>query len=162
MSIERVIVWNRTRSRAEALAATLNLPAEVEVADDLDAAVARADTISCATMTTSPILDGDSLRPGAHVDLIGAYRPDMREADDETLRRGRLFVDARETTIGEIGELMIPMASGALAETDVLADLRDLAAGAQGRRTDDEITVFKNGGGAHLDLMTAEFFLGRA
>ena len=80
----------------------------------------------------------------------------MREADDEVLRRGRLFVDARETTINHIGELMIPLAPGVITENDVLASLSELCQGHHpGREGDDEITVFKNGGGGHLDLMCA-------
>ncbi|MEM6441020.1 MAG: ornithine cyclodeaminase [Pseudomonadota bacterium] len=164
-SLRQVRVWNRGGPKAEALAARLSQAApalDIAAAPDLEAAAREADAISCATMTVEPILRGAWLKPGAHLDLIGAYRPDMREADDEALTRGRLFVDARETTIGEIGELMIPMAAGVIGEADVLADHRDLAAGAEGRRSADEITVFKNGGGAHLDLMTAGFFLDRA
>ena len=163
--LRQVRVWNRGAAKAEALAATLaaRMPdLDVAAAPDLEAAVRQADAVSCATMTVEPILRGAWLKPGAHLDLIGAYRPDMREADDEVFARGRLFVDARETTIGEIGELMIPMASGALSAEDVLADHRDLASGAAGRRSAEEITVFKNGGGAHLDLMTAGYFLDRA
>jgi len=97
---------------------------------------------------------GEWVQPGTHVDLIGAFRPDMREADDTLMRQAKLFVDARETTIGEIGELMIPMAAGVFTEDHVIADYRDLCAGAPGRQSPDEITVCKNGGGAHLDLMT--------
>ena len=80
----------------------------------------------------------------------------MREADDEALRRGRLFVDARETTINHIGELMIPLASGVISESDVLASLSELCQGDHpGRESDEEITIFKNGGGGHPDLMCA-------
>jgi hypothetical protein len=84
-------------------------------------------------MTTTPIIRGEWLRPGQHLDLIGAYRPDMREADDEVLRRGRLFVDARHTTIGHIGEVMIPMEAGVIGEEDILADYYDLSSGAFAR-----------------------------
>ena len=162
--LRRVRIWNRSPERAEALAARLGarLPVEVRAAPDLEAAVREADAISCATMATEPVIRGDWLAPGAHLDLIGAYRPDMREADDACLGRGRLFVDARETTVHEIGELMIPIAAGVIGEDAVVADLRDLAAGAEGRRSAEEITLFKNGGGAHLDLMTARFLLDRA
>jgi ornithine cyclodeaminase/alanine dehydrogenase-like protein (mu-crystallin family) len=128
--------------------------------DDLARAVNAADIVTCATMTTTPIIRGEWLRPGQHLDLIGAYRPDMREADDEVLRRGRLFVDARHTTIGHIGEVMIPMEAGVIGEEDILADYYDLSSGAFARRSVDEITVFKNGGGAHLDLMCARYILG--
>ena len=149
-------IWNRSPDRAKALAESHG----GEVAQDLEAAVAEADIVACATMSVAPILEGRWLRPGTHVDLIGAYRPDMREADDEVLRRGRIFVDSRETTIGHIGELKIPLANGVLSEDDVLADFYDGAAMA--RTGDDEITVFKNGGGAHLDLMVARYILNAA
>ena len=129
--------------------------AVLAVAGDLAAAVAGSGIVCCATMATTPVVRGDWLSPGTHLDLVGAYRPDMREADDRALLRGSLFVDARETTIGEIGELMIPMAAGVIDESAVRGDLYDLAAGAPGRRSDEEITIFKNGGGAHLDLMVA-------
>ena len=104
------------------------------------------------------LLDADEwLSPGTHLDLIGAYRPDMREVDDETLRRARLFVDSRATTLGHIGEIQIPLDQGVITSNDVLADFYDLPAGAYARQSDDEITVAKNGGGAHLDLMTAKY-----
>ncbi|ESR25559.1 ornithine cyclodeaminase family protein [Lutibaculum baratangense] len=156
-SIGHVRIWNRSAPRAEALAARLgDAGRQVEVAGDLAAAVGAADIVCVATMATEPIVKGAWLKPGTHLDLVGAYRPDMREADDEALRKGRLYVDARETTVHEIGELMIPLASGAIREDDVIADFFDLVGGAEGRRSDEEITVFKNGGGAHLDLMTAQ------
>jgi ornithine cyclodeaminase/alanine dehydrogenase-like protein (mu-crystallin family) len=102
---------------------------DTQVIDDLAAGVNAADVVTSATMTTTPILRGEWLRPGQHLDLIGAYRPDMREADDEVLRRGRLFVDARHTTIGHIGEVMIPMEAGVIGEEDILADYYDLSSG---------------------------------
>jgi ornithine cyclodeaminase len=83
----------------------------------------------------------------------------MREADDEALRRARLFVDSRDTTLHHIGELMKPLANGAFSESHVVADYYDLPKGSFARRSDDEITVAKNGGGAHLDLMTATYIL---
>ena len=109
-------------------------------------------------MSTEPVLRGAWLRPGQHVDLIGAYRPDMREADDEALRRSRIFVDSYETTIGHIGELKIPLAAGVISKTDVLADYYALD---RFERAPEDITLFKNGGGAHLDLMTCAYILDR-
>ena len=153
----RFLVWNRSRAAAEALAA--DWP-ETEVADDLAAAVAQADIVTCATMATAPVLRGDWLRPGQHVDLIGAYRPDMREADDTALARARVFVDSRETTLGHIGELKIPIEAGVIGEGDVVADYYDLPAGRFTRGSQGEITLFKNGGGAHLDLMVARYIEG--
>lgn len=149
-------VWARRPAAAAALAAR---HPGVGVAEDLPAAVARAEIVACATMARAPVLRGEWLRPGQHLDLIGAYTPEMREADDTALRRGRLFVDSRATTIGHIGEVTIPLASGVIAEADILGDLHDLVAGRAGRRSEDEITIFKNGGGAHLDLMTARMML---
>jgi len=160
-SISRIVLGNRTRSRAESLAERLSDTGRaVEIAGDIDAAVAEGDVVSVATMSRDPIIRGALLKPGAHLDLVGAYTPDMREADDEVFARGRLFVDARETTLHEIGELMIPLAAGVIKETDIQGDLFDLVPaegqdGGPGRRSAEEITVYKNGGGAHLDLMTA-------
>ncbi|WP_316014342.1 ornithine cyclodeaminase [Roseobacter sp. HKCCA0434] len=156
--IERITVWNRSPERAEALAARHS---HIRVADSLDAAVAEADIVATTTMSREPVLPGQALTPGTHVDLIGAFTDRMREADDATLRRGRIFVDSYDTTIEHIGELTIPLAEGTIARTDVLGDMRALVAGTAGRRSDDEITVFKNGGGAHLDLMVARLILDR-
>jgi ornithine cyclodeaminase len=127
--------------------------------DDLEAAVGRADIVTCATMATEPVLSGAWLRPGQHIDLIGAYRPDMREADDDALTRARVFVDSRDTTLGHIGELKIPLEAGVIGESHVVADYYDLPSGRFARRSQDEITLFKNGGGAHLDLMVARYIL---
>ena len=141
-------VWSRSRSSAEAM----GLP----VAGDLETAVRQADVICTATMATAPLIRGDWLQPGQHLDLIGAYKPGMREVDDTALARARLFVDSRATTIGHIGEIMEPLASGAITEADIIADYYDDPA-LFTRRSDDEITIAKNGGGAHLDLMTATY-----
>ena len=145
----RFTVWSRTRATAEAM----GLP----VADDLEAAVRTADVICTCTMATAPLIRGEWLQPGQHLDLIGAYRPDMREVDDAAMARARVFVDARATTLHHIGELIEPLKSGAIREADVLADFYDLASGAFRRGSEAEITIAKNGGGAHLDLMTASY-----
>ena len=144
----RFTVWSRSRATAEAM----GLP----VADDLEAAVKAADVICTATMATAPLIRGDWLQPGQHLDLIGAYKPDMREVDDAAMARARLFVDARATTLHHIGELMAPLKSGAITEADIIADFYDDPA-LYARRSADEITIAKNGGGAHLDLMTANY-----
>ena len=150
----RFKVWNRTRANATAMAEACD---GLAVADDLEAAVRAADIITAATMSTDPLIRGDWLRPGQHIDLIGAYRPDMREVDDTALQRARVFVDSFDTTVGHIGEIEIPLKSGALLLDDILGDLYELSAGTVGRRSNDEITIFKNGGGAHLDLMTSNY-----
>jgi ornithine cyclodeaminase len=130
---------------------------DMSVAGDLAGAVAAADVIVSATMTSEPLLHGAWLQPGQHVDLIGAYRPDMREVDDEAMRRARVFVDSFDTTLNHIGELIEPLKSGALKRDDIVADFYDLAAFQ--RHSEDEITIAKNGGGAHLDLMTSRYIL---
>lgn len=152
----RFLIWNRTGAKAQELADGF---AHVTAAGDLAEAVGQADIVSCATMSTEPVLNGAWLRPGTHVDLIGAYRPDMREADDAVLTRGRLFVDSLDTTVGHIGEIKDPIARGVIREADIVADYYDL--GAFARQSEDEITVFKNGGGAHLDLMVSRYVLDR-
>lgn len=150
----RFTVWNRTVSNAEKMAAAFP---GMQVATDLEAAVRAADIVTSATMSTEPVLHGDWFRPGQHIDLIGAYRPDMREADDEAMRRARVFVDSYDTTVGHIGEIRIPLETGAIARDDLIADY--YAPDRFARMSDDEITLFKNGGGAHLDLMTSRYIL---
>ncbi|MEX5730097.1 ornithine cyclodeaminase/alanine dehydrogenase-like protein (mu-crystallin family) [Rhodovulum iodosum] len=153
----RFTVWNRSAAGAQRLASAFP---DIEVAPDLEAAVRAADIVTSATMATAPLIMGDWLRPGQHIDLIGAFRPDMREADDAALKRARIFVDSRATTLDHIGELKIPLEAGAIGREDVVADYYDLPSGDFARRSDDEITLFKNGGGAHLDLMSGRYILG--
>lgn len=150
------MIWNRSNAAAAALAAEFP---DTRMVTDLAEAVAEADIVTSATMAQAPVIRGEWLRPGTHLDLIGAYRPDMREADDRALTRARIFVDSRETVLDHIGELKTPLAAGVIAREDVVADYYDLAAFE--RRSDEEITLFKNGGGAHLDLMTARHVLDR-
>ena len=150
-------VWNRTAAKAEALAA--DYPDTV-AAPDLEAAVRSSDVVTVATMSTGPVIRGAWLRPGTHLDLIGAYRIDMREADDEAITAGRLFVDSRDTVLGHIGEVQDPIDRGVIGPEAIVADFYDPAGFA--RESGDGITVFKNGGGAHLDLMTARWIMERA
>ncbi len=153
------LIWNRTYSKAEDVVRDLEKLHNIKAIKSLEDAVGQADIVSCATMSTEPVVRGEWLQAGQHVDLIGAYRPDMREVDDAALQRSRVFVDSRATTIGHIGELKIPIASGAFAEDDIQGEFYELVAGTAGRRSDEEITLFKNGGGAHLDLMTSKYIL---
>lgn len=157
--LTEIAIWARRPDRAEALVADLDLPGvEISVARDLADAAGRADIVATATMAREPVLKGEWIAPGTHVDLIGAFKADMREADDTLVSTGALFVDSRETTLGHIGELSIPIAAGVISEGDVRGDLYDLVPDpARGRRSAEEITIYKNGGGAHLDLMIAEW-----
>lgn len=154
--LERISIWSRNFDNAEKLARRTALKRlAISAVFDLAEAAGYADIIACATMAKEPVLRGEWVKPGCHVDLIGAFTPDMREADDALLQKSEIFVDCRETTIAHIGELMMPIQSGAIDKSDIRGDFYDLCTGSTGRSSDEAITVFKNGGGAHLDLLTA-------
>ena len=138
------------------------MDAEIAAIDDLDAALPEADVISCVTMATEPIVRGALLKPGAHVDLIGAYQPQMRESDDATIRRaGRIFLDTR-LFCERSGDIAEPLARGIITREGLVADLFDLCCGRhRGRKSAAEITVYKNSGGGHLDLFTARHLYAR-
>jgi len=150
----QIKVWNRTLPKAADLVASRP---GTQVAPDLEAAVRAADIIVTATMSSSPVIKGAWLRPGQHLNMIGAYRPDMREADDEALTRSQIYTDSFDTTLDHIGEFMIPLAAGTIKRSDVLADYYDL--NKFPAFDESQITLFKNGGGAHLDLMTSHHIL---
>ena len=155
-SLSNFMIWNRTHTKAEALAKKLRANGiNVKAVENLEAAVGQADIITTATMSTTPVLMGDWVKPGTHVDLIGAFRAEMREADDTLLQKAHICVDSRDTTMHHIGEIKIPLEEGIITKDDILADLYQLKQGVQIRTSKDDITIFKNGGGAHLDLMTA-------
>ncbi|WP_322096090.1 ornithine cyclodeaminase family protein [Pelagibius litoralis] len=154
--LDEISIWNRTATSAKTLAETVSGgPITIQAVTDLEVAVQEADIVATATMARAPVVLGDWLSPGTHLDLIGAFRADMRKVDDAALLRARLFVDNRDTTLDHIGELKIPLSEGVIAPTDILADLYDLSHGSPGRASPSDITIFKNGGGAHLDLMIA-------
>ncbi|KQU06091.1 ornithine cyclodeaminase family protein [Rhizobium sp. Leaf453] len=160
-AIRKVLIWNRNFAKAEALASELRKGGrEISAVSVLDDAVAQADIISCVTMATEPLIRGALLRPGTHVDLIGAYTPEMREADNDVVRRaGRLFVDTRNNSEGS-GDVAGPLAAGIITRTDIVADLFELCSGLNtGRRSPEEITVYKNVGGGHLDMFAAKHLL---
>lgn len=159
-SIKQVFIWNRTSEKAHALCRgelAQRFPhVSFEPVDSIEAIIPEADLICSATAATSPLIPGSLLKTGSHVDLIGAYTPEMREADDDCFRRASIFVDSRSTTIHHVGELMIPLANRVIDETDIKAELSDLCRKEYaGRNNASEITLFKNGGGGHLDLMVA-------
>jgi ornithine cyclodeaminase len=160
-SIRRVLIWNRTVDRAVALSKKLQQEGiDAEPTPNLDAATSGADIITTCTRSHEPLIKGANLRPGTHLDLVGGYTPQTREADDEAAQNARVFVDRRESAFEGVGDILQPIANGAIKETDVLGDLYDLAAGkVAGRRSPDDITFFKNAGGGHLDLMTCETVL---
>jgi ornithine cyclodeaminase len=154
--ITRVMLWNRTRSRAIATAFALaNAGIETEVADDLEAAVRDADIVSCATLAAEPLILGKWLGKGMHVDLVGGFTPKMREADDAAIKKARLFVDTR-TALKEAGDLVGPLKRKVITTAKILGDLGELCRGdVKGRKKADEITLFKSVGTAVEDLAAA-------
>lgn len=162
-SIERVTIWNRTHAKAEALAAAAPVEGVTfEATNDIEAACRAADIVTTATAAEAPLVLGDWLRPGQHLDLVGGYKPEMREADTEAFERARVFVDARETTVGICGDLLDPVKEGRFSADRIEGDLFDLCRnGLPSPRAAGDITLFKNGGGGHLDLMTASYYVDR-
>jgi ornithine cyclodeaminase len=157
--IEHVSIWSRTAEHARSTADACRrdgVPAQAIV--DLAPAIAKADVVSCATLSTAPLVRGEWLRPGTHLDLVGAFTKEMRETDDAVMQRaGLIVVDDRKAALAEGGDVVQPLASGAIAPDRIAAELRDLARGAHsGRTSDDQITVFKSVGFALEDLAAAE------
>jgi ornithine cyclodeaminase len=158
-----VLIWGRDPEKAAKLAKRLDRrDFKVEATADLAAAVKGADIVSCATLSTRPLIKGAWLRPGQHLDLVGAFRPDMRESDDGAVRRARVFVDTREGALSEAGDIVQAVASGALDPEDVAGDLFELTRGERaGRRFYDQITLFKSVGTALEDLAAAQLAVER-
>ena len=153
--IREVTVWNHRPEGARALAARLaseGFAARAE--EDLEAAIGQADIVSAATLSSAPLIRGAWLRPGQHVDLVGAFNMTMREADDLALQRARVFVDTPDA-LHEGGDVAQAIRDGALSKSAVVADLAALARGAPGRGDDDEITLFKSVGASIEDLAAA-------
>jgi alanine dehydrogenase len=156
-SITEVTLWNRTRGRAELLADRLRGSGlAVTITEDLAGAVRSADIVSCATLAIEPLVLGAWLKAGAHVDLVGGFTPQMREADDEALRRAQIYVDTRAGACREAGDIVDPIRRGVITENEVRGDLLELCRGsANGRQAADEITLFKSVGNALEDLAAA-------
>ena len=155
--IERVLVWGRHADRAKRTAATLvarGVPAEAAI--DLAAALAQADIVSCATTAREPIVRGAFVRAGTHVDLVGAFTPEMRESDDDLVARAEVFVDTYAGALKEAGDLVQPIAGGAFGRGHVRAELAELVADPRrGRSARDAVTLFKSVGTALEDLCAA-------
>lgn len=155
-AIREVLLWNRTPSKLADIQADLKgKDIQVQLVDDLDAAVARADIITAATSAATPLIRGEFVRPGTHVDLVGGYRPDMREADSAVFKGARIFVDDRQSALAS-GDLQIPILAQVIRNEDIEGDLFDLCSRGSFTRSADERTVYKNAGGAHLDLIISQ------
>ena len=156
-SIREVLLWNRTPSRLEAARSALDARnIRVSIVEDLDAAVARADIITAATSTSTPVIRGECIRPGTHVDLVGGYRADMQEADCDVFRGARIFVDDRQNAV-QAGDIQNPLKAGVIRESDIEGDLFDLCRMPTFHRSAGDRTVYKNAGGAHLDLIVSQY-----
>ena len=155
--IREITLWNRSPDRARVLAGMLAARGlNVSIAGDLEAAVRRADIVSAATISAEPLIRGDWLAPGTHVDCVGAYKPSMRETDDAVVRRARIYVDTRPGAFAEAGDIVQPLQAGVIGKEAVLGDLFDLSRGTvAGRQTPEEITFFKSVGAAIEDLAAA-------
>ena len=159
--VTAVCIWGRRKEAAEKLAAMLATSSfSVTVAHNLEEAVGQADVISCATLAIDPLIEGRWLLPGQHLDLVGAFRPDMREADSEAVSRADVYVDTRAGSMSEAGEIVQAINDGSIQESHIKGELRDLVSGTAGGRTSDEtITLFKSVGTAIEDLAAAELAL---
>ncbi|MBR0706687.1 ornithine cyclodeaminase family protein [Bradyrhizobium liaoningense] len=160
--IERVLVWGRNSERARGFADTFSRQGfAAEPVADLTEALARADIVSCATTSTEPIVLGRYLRPGTHLDLVGAFTPNMRESDDEAICRSRVFVDTYGGALAEAGDLLQPIAAHRWQADKICGDLHELTSGARpGRLDESEITIFKSVGAASEDLAAASLLVG--
>lgn len=159
--IETITVWGRDPEKSQHTLSTLaqaGLPEDIhlQLAHELSAATMQADIICCATTSKVPLVRLSCVKPGTHIDLVGGFRPDMREADDELIAGARIFVDTFDGALAEAGDLVQPLNAGRISRDHILAELADLATGRhQGRRNGEEITVFKSVGTAIEDLCAA-------
>ena len=153
--ISKVLVWGRNQKKAEKVRAVMAHEVAIEVVQTIEGGMKQADIVSCATLSSEALILGQYFQPRQHIDLVGSFKPDMREADDEAISKSRLFVDT-EIALKESGDLVIPLANGVMTEKDVQANLFDLCSGAKaGRKTKEEITLFKSVGHALEDLVAA-------
>ncbi|MBC7183711.1 ornithine cyclodeaminase [Marinobacter guineae] len=154
--IRRVRVWGRNPDKATALADKFRDRFDCEAVTDLETAAPQADIISCATLSTEPLIRGEWLRPGSHLDLVGAFRPSMRETDSQCLARSQVFVDTYAGALGEAGDILQAIDEGVFSKADLQAELAELLRGEKpGRTSDDAITLFKSVGASLEDLAAA-------
>ncbi len=160
--IKEVMVWGRNHDRAQAICDGLSLDrVTCKPVDSIEASMARADIISVATLSQEPLVFGKWMKAGQHLDLVGAYRPDIREADDEAIRIASVFID-HEGATRETGDVVIPLANGSITRQDIKADLFELCNGSKaGRANNEEITWFKSVGHALEDLAGALYIINK-
>lgn len=159
--IKKVYIWGRSVGKAQAVMNALDLDGvEIEAIGSIEKGVGLADIISVATLSPTALVLGKWLHEGQHLDLVGAYKPNMREADNECVRRSSVFVDTYEGATKEGGDIVIPLEQGILTKSDIRADLFGLCRGVhEGRISSDEITFFKSVGHALEDLSAALYIM---
>jgi ornithine cyclodeaminase/alanine dehydrogenase-like protein (mu-crystallin family) len=157
LRFERLLVCGSSPERSRTFAAAMSKqPGLALEPADARTCASQSDVICTCTTSSTPVFDGKWLRPGTHLNLVGAFQPEKREADSEAIRRARIVVEAYETALAEAGDLLIPMREGVISREHIVADLHELASGKKaGRTSPDEITIFKNLGCALEDLVTA-------
>jgi ornithine cyclodeaminase/alanine dehydrogenase-like protein (mu-crystallin family) len=161
-NFQRVLICGRNPSRSAEFVQQLSheLSGVTITAVDARTCAAESDVLCTCTSNSAPLFDGRDLRPGTHLNLVGAFRPETREVDTHTILRSRVVVDTYSAAASEVGELLIPLQEGAITRNHVAADLHELVSGTkQGRRSSEEITVFKSVGCALEDLVAAELLL---
>ena len=156
--IDRVLIWGRREEAAKDIESKLSTVSfEIGVVTDLEAAIDGVDIISCATLARDPLIKGDWLQEGQHLDLVGAYKPDMRETDSTAVSRAKVYVDTYSGALSEAGDILQAIQEEAIKETDIEGDLEKLSRGqCQGRTSNNAITLFKSVGTALEDLAAAE------
>ena len=154
----RILIWGRNEEKAERLSLSLNIKdKEIVAKNDLKEALNIADVISCATLSQKPLIMGDWIKPGQHLDLVGAFTPDMAEADSKAVAMSKVVVDTYEGALSESGELINALKEGHIKKKHILSDLRELVLEEKDIRTDsNDITLFKSVGTALEDLAAAE------
>ena len=157
--IKNVFIWGRNFAKAQAICKELtNKKFTISAVENIEEVISKVDIISCATLSKTPLVLGKYLKPGQHIDLVGAYKPDMRESDDEAIKRSEVFVDTHQG-LGESGDIFVPLQKGIISEKDITADLFELCSDKkQGRKNDLEITYFKSVGHALEDLAAATYY----
>ena len=155
--IEKVLVWGRNISKAKTIVTNLRDEGiNASIAECLDVAVAEADIISCATLSGEPLIYGRWLKPGVHLDMVGSFKPNLREADDEAIRITKKYADTKEGATTESGDYVIPLNQALMSKDDIVGDLYDLVDGrVNGRTSDEEMTFFNSVGTAAADFGAA-------
>ncbi|SHG86438.1 ornithine cyclodeaminase family protein [Flagellimonas flava] len=158
--IEQVFVWGRNLGKAEMIAKELtNKNFNVIPVSTIEEKISGVDIVSCATLSAKPLIHGDMLVPGQHIDLVGAFKPNMRESDNAVMARASIYLDSLESGLEESGDIAIPIQENVIESSDIQGDLFNMCSAAvSGRKSNEEITLFKSVGHALEDLVAAKYY----